>query len=215
VLIWAVPVLFSVIIHEVAHGGMAYRLGDPTAKNSGRLTLNPAPHIDIIGTVILPFMMIVLGGPVFGWAKPVPVNPRNFRPQIDIKNGMMWVALAGPCSNLALALISAFFYVGVMRVSPSHPSLLFLSLSNLAQALLIINLVLALFNLVPIPPLDGSKVLLRFLPHRFIRHYLALERYGFLVIVLLLASGVFSNAILGPIRFLYRLFLSVSKWFLL
>ena len=215
ILIWAVPVLFSVIIHEVAHGWMAYRLGDPTAKHLGRLTLNPAPHIDIMGTVVLPFMMIVLGGPVFGWAKPVPVNPRNFRPDVNIKNGMMKVALAGPGSNLLLALLSAFFYVGALKISQSHPSLLFLSLSNLAQALLIINLVLACFNLIPIPPLDGSKVLLRFLSPRYTQHYMTLERYGFLIIVILLASGVFSNIIMGPINALYLLFISVAKGLLL
>ena len=111
VIIWAVPVLFSVILHEVSHGWVAYKLGDDTAKRMGRLTLNPIPHIDILGTVILPLIMIIAGGPVFGWAKPVPYNPHNFDRHINPKDGAMWVALAGPVLNLILAFISSFILV--------------------------------------------------------------------------------------------------------
>ena len=100
VVMWAVPVVFSIVVHEVSHGWMAYRLGDDTAKRMGRLTLNPVSHIDPMGTVILPLIMIIMGGPVFGWAKPVPFNPYNFKRNVNIRTGAMWVALAGPGSNL-------------------------------------------------------------------------------------------------------------------
>jgi Zn-dependent protease len=110
ILIFAIPVLFSIIIHEVSHGWIAYKLGDDTAKRMGRLTLNPIPHIDPLGTIVLPLIMIIANGPVFGWAKPVPVNPNNFRQSVNIRSGMMWVGLAGPVSNLILAFISSFIY---------------------------------------------------------------------------------------------------------
>ncbi|MBW2064292.1 MAG: site-2 protease family protein [Deltaproteobacteria bacterium] len=204
--IWAVPVLFSIVIHEVSHGWMAYRLGDRTAKTMGRLTLNPLPHIDPVGTIILPLIMIILGGPVFGWAKPVPFNPYLFNPKVDIKKGTMMVALAGPLSNFTMAFAASFLFVFAQKFLSALPGLIYISLLQLAHALILINLILGSFNLVPIPPLDGSKVLMGLLPNKYAAHYLMLERYGFVLIMILLASGALSGIIMGPVRFLYRVF---------
>ncbi len=210
--IWAVPVLFSIVFHEVSHGWMAYRFGDDTAKNMGRLTLNPLPHIDPLGTVILPAIMIIMGGPVFGWAKPVPFNPYNFDRNVNVRNGVMWVALAGPASNLILAFISSFVLVAVLRFSAGLPAVISISVVQLTRALIVINLVLASFNLIPIPPLDGSKILMRFLPPRYESYFLKLERYGFLLLIVLLATGSFSKIIWMPVEFLYNIFLFIPRF---
>jgi Zn-dependent protease len=211
VVIWAVPVLFSIVIHEVSHGWMAYRLGDDTAKRMGRLTLNPLSHIDPMGTIILPLIMIIMGGPVFGWAKPVPFNPYNFNRTVNIRNGTMWVALAGPGSNLTLAFIFSFVFVAIQQFLSGLPYIVYISISQLAQALIFINLVLASLNLIPIPPLDGSKVLMRFLPPTYDRYFLMLERYGIFILIILLATGAFSRIILAPVEFLFRLFLLIPS----
>ncbi len=208
--IWLVPVLFSIVIHEVAHGWMAFRLGDSTAKQMGRLTLNPIPHIDPMGTVVLPLILIYLGGPVFGWAKPVPFNPLNFRPRVSVRKGSMWVALAGPGSNLVLALAASFLLVFLVRFLPGLPAGVYL----LVRALVGINLFLALLNLVPIPPLDGSKILWGFLPPKYDHYFAMLERYGFLIIVILLASGALAKVIHAPFDYLYRIFLKIPQLFL-
>ena len=214
ILIWAVPVLFSIVIHEVSHGWMASKLGDDTAKNMGRLTLNPLVHIDPIGTIILPFIMIILGGPVFGWAKPVPFNPYNFNPRVNRRNGIMWVGIAGPASNFAIAFVASFVLVFSERFLSGLPTLLFISIFQLAQVLVLINLILGFFNLIPIPPLDGSKVLMRFLPQRLELQYLKLERYGMLILILILATGGFSSLVMGPVNLLYRIFLGIPRFFL-
>ncbi len=211
VVIWAVPVLFSIVVHEVSHGWMAYRLGDDTAKRMGRLTLNPMSHIDPMGTVILPLIMIIMGGPVFGWAKPVPFNPYNFNRNVNVRSGAMWVALAGPVSNLGLAFISCFIFVAVQKFFSGLPSIIYFSITQLAQALIFINLVLASLNLIPIPPLDGSKILMRFLPPKYNPYFLMLERYGFLILIILLATGVFSSLIWVPVKFLYGIFLLIPR----
>jgi len=212
VVIWAVPVLFSIVVHEVSHGWMAYRLGDDTAKRMGRLTLNPFPHIDPMGTVLLPLIMIIMGGPVFGWAKPVPFNPYNFNRNVNIRNGTMWVALAGPGSNLILAFIFSFVFVAIHLFFSGLPSIIYFSISQLAQALIFINLVLASLNLIPIPPLDGSKILMRFLPPTYDRYFMMLERYGFFILIILLATGVFSRLILAPVKFFYGIFLLIPTY---
>lgn len=209
--IWAFPVLFSIVIHEVSHGWVAYKLGDETAKRMGRLTLNPLPHVDLVGTVILPFIMIVLGGPVFGWAKPVPFNPLNFRRSVNIRNGIMWVALAGACSNLLLAFLFSFILVFIQIFFSGFPSLFYFILSQLAQALIFINLVLATLNLIPIPPLDGSKVLMRILPIQYEPYFHQLERYGFIIIVILFATGLFSKLIWVPVKLLAGIFLLIPS----
>ena len=182
-----VALVFSIIIHEVAHGYAAYRLGDPTARDANRLTLNPLAHIDLMGSVLLPLFLILIKSPILlGWAKPVPFNPGYFR---DVKKGIMIVGLAGPASNLLLAAI-----VGtIIRIFPFEGIIgLFLVYTC------IINVVLAIFNLIPIPPLDGSRVAIGFLPSHLVPAYLRLERYGFLIIFGLLWLGVL-DYILGPI----------------
>lgn len=209
--IWAVPVLFSIVLHEVSHGWMAYRLGDDTAKRMGRLTLNPLPHVDPIGTIVLPAIMIIMGGPVFGWAKPVPFNPNNFDRKVNVRNGIMWVALAGPASNLILAFISSFVLVAILQFRLGIPAVIYISIIQLTRVLIIINLVLASFNLIPIPPLDGSKILMRFLPLRYASYFSMLERYGFLLLIVLLATGSFSKIIWMPVDFLYSIFLFIPR----
>ncbi|MBN1567416.1 MAG: site-2 protease family protein [Acidobacteria bacterium] len=179
--------IFSVIFHEVAHGYVAYRLGDPTARDANRLTLNPLAHIDLMGSVLLPLILILAKSPVlFGWAKPVPFNPGYFR---NVKKGVMLVGLAGPASNLIVAVVAAFIY----RIF-SFGGLPGLFLLNLC----IVNVILALFNLIPIPPLDGSRVAIGFLPSRLISPYLKLESYGFIIIFGLLWLGAL-DYVLWPI----------------
>lgn len=213
ILVYAIPIVFSIVVHEVAHGWMAYKLGDDTAKRMGRLTLNPIPHIDPLGTVILPLLMIMAGGPIFGWAKPVPFNPNNFNRSVDFRNGMMWVALAGPVSNLILAFVSSFIYVFIYKYI-STPPVIYALISQILKAFISINIILACLNLVPVPPLDGSKVLMRFLPANYLPHFLKLERYGMVIVIVLLATGVISDIIIAPINFLYNLFINISMFLL-
>lgn len=165
--------LLSVIIHEVAHGYMALRFGDHTAENAGRLTLNPLPHIDPIGTILLPILLKLSGSPIlFGWAKPVPINPLHFS---DIKKGEISVSLAGVGANFGLALIGSILYHLLISFYPNE------LLLALALYMTEINLVLTVFNLLPIPPLDGSKVLMAFLPYEYARNFLKYERYSMLI----------------------------------
>lgn len=177
--------IVSVILHEVAHGYAAYRLGDPTARNAKRLTLNPLAHIDPFGSVILPLILVFTGSPVLlGWAKPVPFNPGYFR---DPKKGTMLVGAAGPATNLALAALAG----ALVRLGPALPyGVLFFLVS-----LCVVNIVLAVFNMIPIPPLDGSRVVVGFLPPHAARQYLNLERYGFLIIFGLLWLGLLDRII--------------------
>jgi Zn-dependent protease len=192
VVIFIVILLFSVIFHEVAHGLMAYRLGDPTAKYAGRLTLNPIPHIDLIGSIILPALLYYAGLPVFGAAKPVPVNYANLR---DVRSGMILVSIVGPLTNFMLAIIAAVVY----RLTPG--------LSEMGGDLIIqtvyLNLVLTFFNLIPIPPLDGSKILaglLGYIDHNWMYRLLDLERFGFILIfVLILIPGLLGSILLTPV----------------
>ncbi len=167
--------VLSVVIHETAHGYAALRQGDPTAKYQGRLSLNPLPHLDPLGSIIIPGILALSASPVvFGWAKPVPVNPYNFR---DQKWGELKVALAGPLSNLAVAVILGT----VLRLAGY--SALGLAAVQALGIIIFINLVLAVFNLLPVPPLDGSKVLFALLPrgYAYIRYYL--EHYGLLFLI--------------------------------
>jgi len=187
--------LFSIIIHEVAHGWMAERFGDDTARVMGRLTFNPIPHIDIVGTVILPILgLLYPGGFLFGWAKPVPVNPYRLN---DPKRDMMWVGLAGPASNIILALFAAAF-MWALRNYNFLPQTIGSAVYTLASVLLQLNVVLFIFNLFPVPPLDGSRIVAAILPPPLAYRYAQLEQYGFIIVLVLFATGVMSM-ILGPV----------------
>ena len=193
--------ILAVVIHEVAHGWVAYRLGDPTAKTEGRLSLNPLVHVDPLGTVILPLILVVSGAPfLFGWAKPVPVVPRYFKQPIV---GMMWVALAGPAVNVMMAWGCA---VGVrsMVLGQGVP------FDNLmVQALygaMVINLVLAIFNMSPSPPLDGSRVVTVFLPAAARRLWFQLERYGLFIVMAGVYFGLFDGVLNRSLTFFLTLF---------
>ncbi|MBX3027451.1 site-2 protease family protein [bacterium] len=188
IILVAPPLLLSIILHEIAHGWVAYRLGDDTAVRAGRLTLNPIPHIDPFGSVILPLLLAVTGLPIFGWAKPVPVHfGRLRRPKRD----MVFVALAGPATNLALAVICVWL---------AHQLLLH-DLRAAAQVPIVgmqINVALAVFNMLPILPLDGGRVLFGLLPLPVARAFGRLEPYGMLIVVGLLYTGVVGSLI-GPV----------------
>jgi len=197
-----VAVFTAIVLHEVSHGYVAYRLGDPTAKARGRLTLNPLAHIDPIGTVLVPLVLVVLHSPfLFGWAKPVPINPNYFRNPF---RGMLYVAIAGPITNLALALGATA--VGRLLLLAFPDPLFFLRgtfTANIMQAIfflmgifVIFNIVLAVFNMIPIPPLDGSRVLTYFLPSEGRRVMILLERYGFLILIAFIFLGGL-NALFG------------------
>ncbi|MBI3418559.1 MAG: site-2 protease family protein [Proteobacteria bacterium] len=195
VLIWLVPGLLAITLHEVAHGWVASRLGDPTARDAGRLTLNPIRHIDPVGTLLLPGLMLLAHLPfLFGWAKPVPVDFRRLR---GGRWGVLLVAMAGPLANLAMMGL----WLGLARVAMAQPGsdvLLQVALSGVA-----INLVLMLFNLAPIPPLDGGRALGALLPEALARPYRRLEPFGFLIVVALLATGVFAKVFTPALEFLF------------
>jgi Zn-dependent protease len=212
--LWAVPVLAAVIFHEVAHGVVALRLGDDTARRMGRLTLNPLPHVDPIGTVALPAFLLFLGGPVFGYARPVPVNYANLR---DPRSGMVLVALAGPLTNVVLAAISAvafwqlFGWLAPVVGTPDPPSALAAAvgvpLAQMARYSVVINVVLAVFNLLPIPPLDGGRVLTGLLPRAQARLLAHLEPFGFLILLVLLSTRALGAIIETPVKLLLRVLL--------
>ena len=188
---YAIPIIFAITVHEAAHGYVARYFGDMTAQYLGRITLNPLKHIDPVGTIILPALTVMLGGILFGWAKPVPVNFSNLR---NPKKNMMWVALAGPFSNLLMAIFWTFLYARLQF----FPDSFILFLSAMALAGIQINLILMVLNMLPIPPLDGGKVAVSLLPYPWSSYVENLERYGLFIIIFLLFSGVLGN-ILFPV----------------
>jgi Zn-dependent protease len=176
-----VPMIIAIVFHEVAHGWVARALGDPTADQLGRLSLNPIKHVDLFGTIILPGMLKLIGAPVFGWAKPVPVDFRRLR---DPRWGMVLVALAGPGMNIVLALIAALLAKLLVPMVPGSQAMAFvgLNLINFIQ----INLFLALFNMIPVPPFDGSRVLAGFLPDGLREKFQGLDRYALIFMMAML-----------------------------
>jgi Zn-dependent protease len=201
-----VILIFSVILHEVSHGYTADRLGDPTARLSGRLTLNPLKHIDPIGSIVVPLITYLVGGFAFGWAKPVPYNPYNLK---NKRQGEFLIAAAGPASNLLIALIFGTILRFVAGgVTTAAQAVALAPFVTIVSYIVLINIVLAIFNLIPLPPLDGSKLLFSILPNQYGRFRQTLERYApvFVLIVVF-----FLWQILSPvIPWVFRLFTGIS-----
>jgi Zn-dependent protease len=204
IIIWAIPVLFAITVHEVAHGWVALKLGDRTAQMMGRLTLNPFKHIDPVGTVLVPGVLLLLGGFIFGWAKPVPVTFQNLHKP---KRDMAWVALAGPMANLIMAILwASIAKLGLMLAQSGSgfgEPMLFMGLAGV-----LINGMLMMLNLLPLPPLDGGRVLVSVLPGPMSWQVSRLEPYGFIILLGLLFFGLL-GLILWP---LVSSLLSVLAW---
>ena len=197
--VWAIPVLLAITLHEAAHGWMANKLGDPTARSLGRISLNPFRHIDPIGTVVLPLTLLMLSGFVIGWAKPVPVDMRYFKkPLLD----MAVVALAGPASNFLMACGWALVaLIGKLMFSPGDDFAFYLM--KLGDAGITINLILMVLNLLPVPPLDGGRVLAGVMSPSIAVPFMKLERYGMVIVILLLVSGILGK-ILWPMVLFFK-----------
>ena len=180
--------LLALVVHEYAHAWMAYRWGDHTSEWSGRLTLNPMAHMDPLGTIAFPLLSIVTGSSIFfGWAKPVPIDPRRFT---NYRKGLFWVAFAGPLSNILVGFATAFALVGFRVFVPESFSY-FEALNALLESLLLINFSLAIFNLIPIPPLDGSNIVMSFLRGEAARKYAEFQQYSFFLLLFLMFTGAF------------------------
>lgn len=200
---------FALVIHECAHAWMASRCGDNTARYAGRITLNPLPHIDPIGTIIFPLLLILSRSPfIIGWAKPVPINPLNFNdPRVDLVR----VGASGPLSNIGLAIASSFlvWIFSYLPIGEIKNSLIIILLFSV-----LINLLLAVFNLIPIPPLDGSQILSGLLPDHLVKRYEMITPYGFIILFFLLLTGLLWTIILPIVQLLYNiLFLWVGRGF--
>ncbi len=202
--VWVLPVLFAITIHEVAHGWVASKLGDKTALMMGRITLNPIKHIDPIGTIVVPAILLFLGGFIFGWAKPVPVNWNNLR---NPRRDMALVAAAGPVTNFLMAIIwAAILKIGIILTQQDMSWAI--ALVYMGQAGIWINLILMVLNLIPIPPLDGSRVMASFLSPKAAYAYSRIEPYGFFIILGLLAFGILGFILLPPVRFLFTMIIA-------
>jgi len=215
ILVQAFVILFAITVHEAAHAWTAARLGDPTAAALGRASLNPIVHIDLIGTIILPLFLIYLsvttGGrtPVFGWAKPVPYNPRNLR---NPRKGGLWISFAGPAANILTALVAAAIYQGFgldhFRISdPSGLNSPLVAVILILEALVTISISLAVFNLIPVPPLDGSGILAGLLSERNAAKFERIRPYSFFLLILLIYSRIF-DIIFVPVRHVINWLLS-------
>ncbi|MBF0425615.1 MAG: site-2 protease family protein [Magnetococcales bacterium] len=198
IILWGPGILFAITLHEWAHGFAASRFGDPTPGMMGRLTLNPLPHIDLMWTIVVPIVLLLTTGFAFGGAKPVPINPRYFRGSFRI--ALFWVAAAGPLMNLFLATLCAL----AARAALTLPAYFAIPVYGMLKAAIVVNVVLAVFNLFPMPPLDGGRIVAAFLPRSLGRHWATLDRYGLALVAVLAMSGV-----------LGRLIYPVTEWFLL
>jgi Zn-dependent protease len=183
VTVYALPIIFAITVHEAAHGYAAKHFGDLTAYNQNRISLNPLRHIDPIGTIILPALTVLLGGVLFGWAKPVPVNFMNLR---HPKKDMLWVAAVGPFSNLIMAI----FWTILFGRSAYFPESMSLFIQQMSIAGISINLSLMVLNLIPLPPLDGGRIAVSLLPNHLAYKYAQVERYGFLILIILLMTHI-------------------------
>ena len=182
-LIYIIPLLFAITLHEAAHGWAASKLGDHTARMMGRVTLDPTKHIDPIGTIAIPLVLLLSSsGFIFGWAKPVPINFNALR---NGKNGMIWVALAGPIANIVMAICWLFIMIIAINMNIA-------ALIEMGRVGILVNCVLAVFNLLPIPPLDGSRVISALLPNRLAYQYNQLEQYGLYILLGLMFLGGFN-----------------------
>jgi Zn-dependent protease len=195
-----IPLLLSLTVHEWAHAWSAYRLGDDTAAMQGRLTLNPIPHIDPVGTLILP----LLGIP-FGWAKPVPINPTRFRRGVNMSTGTMITAAAGPLSNVVLAMLSAVALGLIARFSPEMMTGGRMGVAGLLGSLIVINVTLAIFNMIPIPPLDGSRVVDGLIPQGWRSIWESVGRYSPLLLILIVVASQRFGLISGPANYVLGL----------
>jgi len=195
----AIPVLFAITLHEAAHGYVARHFGDMTAYQQGRISLNPLRHIDPIGTILLPLLTLMLGGILFGWAKPVPVNFAALR---HPKRDMLWVAIAGPASNLVMALGWALLY----KMAWLNPDNYFAEpLMGMAEWGIKINIVLMVLNLLPLPPLDGGRVAVSMLPHRQAYQLAQIEPYGMFILIFLAITPVLGWILLPMVKLMYQL----------
>jgi Zn-dependent protease len=209
ILIMIIPLLFAVTIHEVAHGYIAYRMGDDTAMRAGRLTLNPIKHLDLFGSFIMPFTLKLLGAPPLGYAKPVPVNFNNLR---DFRKGTIAVSSAGVIANFGCALISGIIFQIILNLGTLSNSVFYSPILLFFGYSVLINCVLAIFNLIPIPPLDGSRILAMFLPVHLRISYMRIERFGMIIIIFLLITKVLRKFLLFFLPPLLKLFLGVKGY---
>jgi Zn-dependent protease len=198
--VWLIPVLFAITVHEVAHGWVASKFGDKTAKLLGRLTLNPIKHIDPVGTILVPALLIIFHtGFVFGWAKPVPVNHFNLN---NPRRDMAFVAAAGPLSNLIMAIIwAAGLKLGIYLTQIQNPAGMWLVYTG--QAGMMINIWLMVLNLIPIPPLDGSRVVASLLSRKAAQIYSRVEPYGFFILIIMIFTNVLTTIIQPPSEFVF------------
>ena len=202
IVIYALPILFAITVHEAAHGYAAKYFGDMTAYNAGRISLNPIRHIDLFGTILLPALTIALGGILFGWAKPVPVDFSKLR---NPKKDMLWVAAAGPASNFVMAI----FWVFVIKFAISAPESIAYPLVLMGKAGISINIVLMVLNLLPLPPLDGGRIAVSLLPTPYAIKFSQIERYGFIILIFLMFSGVLSKILDPLINAVYSFIISL------